>query len=82
MTIYNTADTRDMIKLSHDYSESWIRKCASVMGKPTGMKVKEIPAKSCDFQTGDVCPECGSIEYYTSGTCKTCRTCGFAGGCG
>ena len=33
--------------------------------------------------TGERCPQCGSIDYVTTGTrCKKCRTCGHQGGCG
>ena len=77
--IYDTADNDYIEQMLKDgYSESWAKKCLSVMGKPVGTKAA-VPVACMD---GDVCPDCGSIEYYRSGSCKTCRVCGFAGGCG
>ena len=76
--VYDTCDSDDMEQCHKDHSESWIKKCQNMMKKPVGTK----PVKVCTFVTGDVCPDCGSINYYQSGTCKTCRDCGFAGGCG
>ena len=67
---------------------------ASNRGQTQSFKITEIetidiphitePVKPVthEFQSGDCCPVCGSINYFQSGTCKTCHDCSFAGGCG
>lgn len=77
--IYDTNNPSDMEELEQRYSKDHINK---IRAKLDHLVKNKEDKKKHEFKSGYCCPNCGSINYFQSGTCKTCHDCSFAGGCG